>query len=109
MIELEADLLDVPRLLVAEQIAGTANVEIVAGELESCPEAVEIDQHLQALLRRFGDRPVRRHCEIGVSARFRAADAAAELIQLSEPEAVGTIDDERVGRRDVEPALHDAG
>ena len=50
LVELEPDLLDVPRLLVAEQIAGAANVEVVAGELEAGAEAVEIGEHLQALL-----------------------------------------------------------
>jgi hypothetical protein len=35
VVELEADLLDVAGLLVAQQIAGTADVEVVAGELEA--------------------------------------------------------------------------
>ena len=35
LVQLEADFLDMPRLLVAEQIAGAANIEIVAGELEA--------------------------------------------------------------------------
>ena len=50
LVELEADFLDVPRLLVAEQIAGAADVEVVAGELEAGAEAVEIGQHLQPLV-----------------------------------------------------------
>jgi hypothetical protein len=42
LVELEADLADVARLLVAEQVAGAADVEIVAGELEARAEAVEV-------------------------------------------------------------------
>jgi hypothetical protein len=33
----------------------------------------------------------------------RAADAPADLVQLREPERVGTVDDQRVGLRDVDP------
>ena len=41
LVELEADLPDVARLLVAEQVAGAADVEVVAGELEAGAQAVE--------------------------------------------------------------------
>ena len=47
LVELEADLLDVAGLLLAEQIAGAADVEIVRGELEAGAERVERLQHLQ--------------------------------------------------------------
>ena len=50
LVELEADFLDVARLLVAEQIAGAADVEVVAGELEAGAEAVEVGEHLQPLV-----------------------------------------------------------
>jgi len=36
LIKLEADLLDMAGLFLAEQIAGAANVEIMRGKLESC-------------------------------------------------------------------------
>src|SRR5918997_311630 len=61
LVELEADLADVPRLLVAEQVAGAADVEVVAGEVEAGAEAVEIGEHFQALLRCFSDGAVLRH------------------------------------------------
>ena len=55
LIELEADLLDVAGLLLAEQIAGAADVEIVGGELEAGAERVERLQHLQPALGLRGD------------------------------------------------------
>jgi len=55
LIEFEAHFLDVSGLLLAEQIAGTADVEVMAGELEPSTEAVEIGEHLEALLRSLGD------------------------------------------------------
>ena len=50
LIELEADFLDVAGLLVAEQIAGAADVEIVRGELEAGAQRVERLQHLEPAL-----------------------------------------------------------
>ena len=47
LVELEADLLDVAGLLLAQEIAGAADIEIVGGELESRAERVERLQHLQ--------------------------------------------------------------
>ena len=58
LVEFEADLPDMARLLVAEQIAGAADVEIVAGELEAGAEAVEVGEHLQALVGGLGQQPV---------------------------------------------------
>ena len=47
LIELEPDLLDVAGLLLAEQIAGAADVEVVRGKLESGAQRVERLQHLE--------------------------------------------------------------
>ena len=58
LVELEADLLDVARLFVAEQVSGSADVEVMAGELEAGAKAVEIGENLQTLLRGLGHRPV---------------------------------------------------
>ena len=51
LVKLVADFLDMSGLFVAEQIAGAANVEIVAGELEARSERVERLQHFEPLLR----------------------------------------------------------
>jgi hypothetical protein len=47
LVELEADLLDMAGLFLAEQVAGAADVEVVAGELEAGAERIERLQHLQ--------------------------------------------------------------
>jgi hypothetical protein len=41
LIELEADLLDVAGLLLAEQIAGAADIEVMGGELEAGAEVFQ--------------------------------------------------------------------
>ncbi len=58
LIELIADLLDMAGLFFAKQIAGAANVEIMARELEAGAERVERLQHLQPPLRLRRQRAV---------------------------------------------------
>ena len=50
---------------------------------------------------------LRRRDQVGVGLVVRAADAAAQLVQLREAEAVGAVDDDRVGGRHVDAALDD--
>ena len=105
LIELVADFADVTGLLLAQQISGAANVEIVRGEFKAGAEAVERLQHFQSPLglRRHG--LVGRHRQDRVGARLRTADAPAQLIKLRQPEAVGTVHDQRVGGRNIEARL----
>src|SRR3546814_1539264 len=71
-------------LLITQQIACAANVEIVAGKLEARAERIQARKHLQALFGGFGDGPVGRRRQIGISARLCPAHAAAKLIELCE-------------------------
>src|SRR3546814_10080783 len=89
-------------LLLAQQVAGTADVEVVAGELEAGTEAVQRLHHVQALLRRRAEDTPRRQREVGIAALLGTADAAAELVKLRQAEHVGTVDHHGVGGRDVE-------
>ncbi len=54
LVELDADLADMARLLLAEQIAGAADVEIVARQREAGAELVERLHHFEPALRRLG-------------------------------------------------------
>ena len=56
LIEFEAHFLDVARLLLAQEIAGAADIEIVAGQREAGAEGVEGLQDFQALLGAVGQR-----------------------------------------------------
>ena len=109
MIKLEPDLLDMSRLLVAKQIAGAANVEIVAGKLEPGAKTIEIGQHLQPFVGALGDRAIRRRRQISVGPRLRPPDPPAQLIELRQPEAVRTMHHQRICARNIEPALDDRG
>ena len=56
-----------------------------------------------------GQRLARRGDQIGVGAVMRAADAAAQLVQLRQPHVVGAVDHDGVGGRHVDAALDDGG
>ena len=51
LIELDADLADVARLLRTQQVAGAPDVEIVAGQREAGAQLIEGLHHFQALHR----------------------------------------------------------
>ena len=51
LVKLVADFLDVAGLLLAEEIAGAADVEIVRGELKTGAQRVERLQHLEPAFR----------------------------------------------------------
>ncbi len=102
LVELEADLLDMAGLFLAQQIAGAADVEVMAGELEAGAERVERLQHLQAPVGVGRQLLVGRQREQRVGAHLGAADTAAELVELRQAEHVGAVHDQRVGGRDVE-------
>ena len=50
-----------------------------------------------------------RQGQIGIGADLGPADAAAQLIELRQPEHVGAMHDQRVGGRDVEARFDDVG
>ena len=109
LVELDADFADMAGLLVAQQIAGAADVEIVGGQLEAGAERVQRLQHFQPPLGLRRDLAHGRQREIGIGALLGAPDPAAQLIELRQAEHVGAMHDQGVGGRDVEAAFDDVG
>ena len=106
-VHVEADRLDVPALLAAEQVAGAADLEVERGDAEAAAQVAELADRRQPLLRDRRERVLRRNQQVGVGAAIRSADAAAQLIELRQAVAVGAVDDDRVRVRDVEAVLDD--
>ena len=106
-VHVEADRGDVTGLLGAEQVPGAADLEVAHGDLEPRPEVGELADRLESLVRLLGERAVAGVEEVRVRALAAPPDPTAQLVELGETEQVGTVDDERVHRRDVEPALDD--
>ena len=53
--------------------------------------------------------PLSRYQEVGEGPHLGPPDPAAQLVELGEPEGVGTVDDQGVGARNVEPGFDDGG
>ena len=106
-VHLETHRRDRAVLLGAEQVAGAADLEVAKGDLETLPELVQPGDDVQPLVRLLGQRAARVVEEVGVRAPPGPADAAPQLIELRQPEAVGALDDDRVDVRDVEARLDD--
>src|SRR3954454_8815388 len=107
-VELEAERRDVAGLLVAEQVAGAADLEVAHRDLEPGAELGVVAQRAQALGRLLRQRGRARVQEVRVRALARAAHATADLVELGEAEQVGALDDQRVRLRDVDARLDDA-
>uniref|UniRef100_A0A914Y2J3 Uncharacterized protein n=1 Tax=Panagrolaimus superbus TaxID=310955 RepID=A0A914Y2J3_9BILA len=108
-VQAEANLGHLPALVLAEQFTGTADFQIVRGQGEAGAEFVHRRDRFQALLRIRGDgTAVGRH-QVGVGAVVRTTDAATQLVQLGQAEAVGAVDDDGVGVGDVDARLDDRG
>ena len=73
------------------------------------PRSVWLAMVGQPVVRGLGQRLLRRVEEVAVGALAAAADAAAQLVQLAEAEAVGALDDQGVGVGDVQAGLDDRG
>src|SRR6185312_10180435 len=109
LVELDADFADMAGLLFAEQIAGAANVHVVAGDGKSGAELVERLQNLEPAGCGVVQFAIGRRRQIGISALLGATDAPAQLVKLGEAEHVGAMHDHRVRGRNVEAALDDVG
>ena len=95
-------------LLVAEQVAGAADLEVAHRDLEAGAELRVVRQRAEAPRRLLGQRGRARVEQVRVGALAAAADAAADLVELGEAEHVGALDDQRVRLRDVDARLDDA-
>ena len=108
-VEIEADRHDVAALGRAEDAAGAANFEIAHGDAKARAERAVLLDRVDPLARCAHGHHLAREQQIGVGLVLGAADAAAELIEIGQAEAIGAIDDDGVGVRNIEAALDDRG
>ena len=86
----------------AEHLALAAQAQILLGDAEA---VLGLAHHLEARLRRRPERPLVEQ-EAGRGA-LAAADAAAQLVQLGKPEALGVLDHHHGRLRHVDADLDD--
>ena len=95
------------RLLRAEQVARTTDLEVAHRDLEAGAELRVFADGLEALFRDLGEDFALAERQVGVGVAARTADAAAQLMELREAEFVGVLDDEGVDVWDVDASLDD--
>ena len=96
-----------PRLLVAEQVAGAADLEVAHRDAEARAELGVVRERREAGGGVGRQRLGRGVEHVGVGALAAASDPAADLVRLRQAELVGALDDQRVRGGDVEPRLDD--
>ena len=77
-------------------------------EIEAAAELLHRLDRFETFPRLCGQR-FGLHQQIGVSLMVRASDAAAQLVQLRQAEAVGTVHQDGVGGRHIDAGLDDRG
>src|SRR5690606_19339969 len=93
-------------------VARAANLEIAHGDAKARAQITELFNRLQPPRCGIGQRSAAARTarqKIAVGPELVAADAAAELVQIGHAEALGPIDEERVGVGNVETGLDDRG
>ena len=94
-------------LLGSHKRAGTANLQVAHGDAHAAAQVLELGKCGQARRRLLGERQLAREHKVRVGLRGRAAHTALELVELCQTQALRVLDDERVGGRVVDAALHD--
>src|SRR3546814_11498796 len=95
-----------PGLLVTDQIARAANVEVMAGKLKTRAKRVEVGKHLQPLLRRLRNQPIGGRGQISISPGLGPPHTSAKLVKLRPPEAVTAMHEEGICDWNNKPAPH---
>ena len=94
-------------LLGAHQRAGAANLQVAHGDTHAAAQVLELGKCSQARRGLLGERQLAREHKVRVGLRGRATHTALELVELCQTQALRVLDDERVGGRVVDAALHD--
>ncbi len=109
VVELEADLLHIARLLLAQHFAGAANLQVVHGQIEARAQFFHLLNGFEPLAGLLGQTLHIGHQQIGVGLVMRAPDAAAQLVQLRQAELVGPRHDDGVGAGYVDAGFDNGG
>ena len=94
-------------LLGAHERTGTADLQVAHGDAHAAAQVLELGKRGQACRGLLGKRQLAREHKVRVGLRGRAAHTALKLVELCQSKTLRVLDDERVGGRVVDAALHD--
>ena len=96
-------------LFFAQNVARPAQVHIVAGQRKARPQVIQGLHDLQTFLGGAGDLHTSRQGKIGVPLPPRSPYPSPQLVQLGQSKQMGTVDDQGVGPRDINPRFNNVG
>src|SRR3977135_658976 len=102
---MESDRSDVSALLRAEQIARAANLQVPHRDFEAAAEGGVLFDGADALAGIGQQTGMARARPGGISQRLVAANPAWQLIEVAQPKPVGSINNDRIRVRNVQPAF----
>ena len=94
-------------LLGAHKRAGTTDLQVAHGDAHAAAQVLELGKRGQARRCLLGERQLAREHKVRIGLRGRATHTALELVELRQAKALRVLDDERVGGRVIDAALHD--
>ena len=108
-VEVVAHGLHVAVLAVAQQAAGTADLQIAHGDAEAGTKGRELPDGGQPLLGNVREGLVPPEGEVGVGLAAAAAHPTPDLVQLSQTHAVGVLNDQGIAVAHVDAGLDQGG
>ena len=106
LIGLVAQVFHESALFGTQQIARAADVQILHGKIETAAQVGEGLQSFQAAACLRCHRAAWRSQQIAEGLAVATAHSATHLMQVGQPEMIGTVDDDRVGIGNVNTVLH---
>src|SRR5690606_23605345 len=106
-VEIESDGHDVTGLFLPQEISRTTDFEISNSELKADAEFIERLKRAESLLCIGGKPALLRNEKVTVGLPVAATDSATKLIELSQPESISSVDQDRVRVGDVDPRFDD--
>ena len=94
-------------LLGAHERTGTADLQVAHGDAHAAAQVLELGKRGQARRCLLGERQLAREHKVRIGLRGRTAHAALKLVELCQTQTLRVLDDERVGGRVIDAALHD--
>src|SRR5690606_34583021 len=98
---------DVSGLAGAQQVSGPADLEVAHSDLEARPQRRGLADRAQTFVRVLGQHHLGRMETVRVGAASGASDPTPQLVQLTQTEAVGPVDNEGVDRGNVDAGFDD--
>jgi hypothetical protein len=96
---------DESRLLRPEKVSRSTQLKILEGDLVAGAKLSVVLENAEASIRVFIDRIGNE--EVAARPTVGASDASAQLVELCQPERIGSIDEHRIGVGNIETGLDD--